>query len=317
MLDVQTLNVFVEAALAQNFSMASRRLHLSQPAVSLQIRNLEQHLGVELFERNGRRVTLTPAGKLLLPQAQGALRQLKQIEETMQGLQGVVIGDLSIACSTTVGKYILPRLVAGFRQQHPNVRVTINVMSRRAAVEWLLTSRADISVVSTRLQHSELEFEPFLEDHVVLIVPASHPWTDGRAVRPEELYNVPFIQRETTAGTYQVVAEALTAHGLDISQLQTVLTLASAEAIEMSVEAGIGAAFVSRLAAQRGLELGRVVEVSLQGMALTRTIYMVRHQRRPATPAQRAFWDFALHPASQPIRRLPAGGRMPATRENA
>jgi DNA-binding transcriptional LysR family regulator len=112
-----------------------------------------------------------------------------------------------------------------------------------------------------------------------------------------------------------VVAEALTAHGLDIGQLQTVLTLANAEAIEMSVEAGIGAAFVSRLAAERGLELGRVVEVPVQGMTLTRTIYMVRHQRRSSTPAQRVFWDFALHPACQPTRRLSAGSSLPKVGE--
>lgn len=310
MLDFQALNVFVEAALAQNFSVASRRLYLSQPAVSLQIRNLEKYLGMELFERNGRRVTLTDAGRLLLPQAQGILRQLKQIEETMRGLQGLVIGELSIACSTTVGKYILARLVAGFRQHHPEVRVTVNVMSRRAAVEWLLSNWAEIAVVSTHLQHSELEFQPFLEDHVVLIVPANHPWADRDSVRPQELLDTPFIQRETAAGTYQVVADGLAAHGFDISQLRTVLTLANAEAIEMSVEAGIGAAFVSRLAAERGLALGRVVEVPVQGMTLTRTIYIVRHQRRPAAQVQRVFWDFALDPANQAIRQIPSVSLM-------
>ncbi|MFN2168374.1 MAG: LysR substrate-binding domain-containing protein [Anaerolineae bacterium] len=310
MIECQTLQVFVEAAIAQNFTVASRRLHLSQPAVSLQIRNLEKHLGVALFKRSGRRVTLSEAGELLLPQAQDILRRLKQVEESMWALHGVVIGNLTIACSTTAGKYVLPRLVAGFRQLYPEVRVTVNVMSRRAATEWLLTSRADISVVSTRLQQCELDFQPFLQDHVVLIVPAGHPWSDGRAVRAEELCETPFIQRESAAGSYQVVAEALTARGLDIANLQSVLTLANAEAIEMSVEAGIGAAFVSRLAAERGLELGRVCEVPVQDMTLTRTIYMVRHQRRPATPAQGAFWDFALNPASQPIRRLPAGSAL-------
>ncbi len=305
MLNLHELNVFVEAAQAQNFSVAARRLYLSQPAVSLHIRNLEKQLGVELFQRNGRNIALSEAGKLLLPLAQQMLRDAKRLEETMSGLLGKVIGRLSIACSTTVGKYVLPRLVAGFRTRYPDVAVEINVMSRRAAVERLLEGRAEIAVVSTRLNHHDLEFAAFLTDEVVLIAPPDHPWAVGRAVTPQELLTVPFIMREPTAGTYEVLAEGLAAHGLGIEELQVVLTLANAEAIEMSVEVGIGVAFVSRLAAARGLALGKVVEAPVTGMPLARTIYMVRHQRHASTPLQQAFWDFAFDPVNEPIRRLP------------
>ncbi|MGC8782153.1 MAG: LysR substrate-binding domain-containing protein, partial [Anaerolineae bacterium] len=210
-------------------------------------------------------------------------------------------------CSTTVGKYVLPRLVAGFRRKYPDVCVNVHVMSRRAAVDRLLEGRAEVAVVSTRLQHQDLEFRLFLEDQVVLIVPADHPWADGRTVTPEMLLTVPFIMRESTAGTYEALAEGLAQHGLNIERLQVVLTLANAEAIEMSVEAGIGVAFVSKLAAARGLALGKVVAVPVEGMALKRLIYMVRHQRHPDSPLQQAFWDFAFDPANEPIRRLPMG----------
>jgi DNA-binding transcriptional LysR family regulator len=271
----------------------------------LQIANLEKRLGLELFQRNGRSIVLSEAGNILLPLAQEALRSVKHIEETMSGLKGVMIGELPIACSTTVGKYILPRLVAGFRSKYPDVRVTVHVMSRRAAVEWLLGGRAEIAVVSAKPIHSEVEIAPFLEDQVILIVPPDHPWADRRTVAPADLLTMPFIMREATAGTYEVVAEGLAAHGHNISQLQSVLSLANAEAIEMSVEAGIGAAFISRMAAARGIALGRVVEVPVQGMTLNRTIYMVRHQRLTATPLQRAFWECAFDPANEAIRRLP------------
>ncbi len=307
MLNFHELNVFVEAALAQNFSVAARRLYLSQPAVSSQISQLEKQLGVELFRRNGRAIALSDAGKVLLPLAQETLRRVKQIEETMWSLKGMMIGNLSIACSTTVGKYILPRLVAGFQRRYPDVRVTVNVMSRRAALEWLLSGRAEIAVVSAKPNHGELEFAPFLEDQVVLIVPADHPWADGRTIMPEDLRLEPFILREATAGTHEVLAEGLSAHGMDISQLQSVLTLANAEAIEMSVEAGIGMAFVSRMAAARGMLLGRVAEVPVQGLMLKRTIYIARHQRLAVTPLQRAFWDHAFDPANEEIRRLSEG----------
>lgn len=306
MVNLHELNVFVEAALTENFSQAARRLYLSQPAVSLHIRNLEKQLGIALFQRNGRNIALSEAGKRLLPMAQDLLRQVKRMQETMWGLQGKIIGELSIACSTTVGKYILPRLVAGFRRQYPEVRVNVHVMSRRAAVEWLLEGRAEIAVVSTHLHHHDLDFQPFLEDRIVLIVPADHLWADGRTVTPEMLLTTPFIMREPSAGTYEVLAKGLTDHGLNVSQLQPVLTLANAEAIEMSVEAGIGAAFVSKLAAARGLALGQIVEAPIAGMNLSHTIYMVQHQRHAATPLRQAFWDFAFDPANEGIRRLTA-----------
>lgn len=257
MLNLHELNVFIEVAQAENFSMAARRFYLSQPAVSLHVRNLEQQFGAELFQRHGRNITLSAAGKRLLPLAQHILREAKRLEETMVSLQGKVIGRLSIACSTTVGKYVLPRLVAGLQARYPDVTVEINVMSRRAAIERLLESRAEIAVVSACLNHHDLEFTAFLTDEVVLIVPPEHPWAVGRPVQPQNLRTVPFIMREATAGTYE--AEGLAAHGLSIEDLPVVLTLANAEAIEMSVEAGIGAAFVSRLAAARGLALGKVI----------------------------------------------------------
>ncbi len=305
MLNLHELNVFVEAAQVENFSVAARRLYLSQPAVSLHVRNLEQQFGVELFQRNGRNITLSEAGKVLLPLAQQVLYNAKRLEETMMGLRGRVIGRLSIACSTTVGKYVLPRLVAGFRSCYPDVAVEINVMSRRAALDWLLEGRAEIAVVSTHLSHHDLEFAPFLTDQVILIVPPGHSWAGGQTVTPQDLRTVPFILREVTAGTYEVLAEGLAAHGMSIGELQVVLTLANAEAIEMSVEAGIGVAFVSRLAAARGLALGKVIEVPVAGMQLSREIYMVRHRRRPSTPLQQTFWDFAFAPINEPIRKMP------------
>jgi DNA-binding transcriptional LysR family regulator len=120
------------------------------------------------------------------------------------------------------------------------------------------------------------------------------------------LLDEPFIMREPTAGTYDVLVKGLTACGLSVDELQVVLTLANAEAIEMSVEAGIGVAFVSRLAAARGLALGRVVEVPVAGMALSRSIYMVRRQQGAGTPLQQAFWDFAYAPENEDIRRIAA-----------
>lgn len=304
MLSLHELNVFVEAAHARNFSLAARRLYLSQPAVSVLIGNLEKQLGLELFDRKGRSIQLSEAGRILLPLAQQCLRDAKSIEETMAGLKGRLVGELVIACSTTSGKYILPRLVAGFRRKHPDVRVAISVMSRRAALDAVLDGRAETAVISAFTSHAELGCQEFLKDRIVLIVPADHEWADGRTVCPEDLLTQPFIMREESAAAHEMLAEGLARRGMDLAGLPVVLTLANDEAIEMSVEASIGVAFVSRLAAAHGLALHRVVEVPVEGLDFQRPIYIVRHHRRLSTPLQKAFWDFALAPENDTIRKI-------------
>ncbi len=304
MINLQELSVFVEAALAQNFSEAARRLYLTQPGVSVHIGNLEKQLGVELFHRNGRSIRLSEAGRILLPLAQACVRDVKNIEETMGSLHGRVIGELVIACSTTVGKYILPRLVAGFRPRYPEARVAINVMPRRAAIDAVLEGRAETGVVSALVSHADLMYHQFLQDHIVLIVPADHSWADGRRVRPEDLLGQPLIMREASSSTHELLIEEFARRGLDSTRLNVLLTLANDEAIEMSVEAGLGVAFVSRLAAAHGTALKRVVEVPVEGIDFSRSIYLVRHRRHPSTPLMQAFWEFALAPENDTIRGI-------------
>jgi DNA-binding transcriptional LysR family regulator len=256
---------------------------------------------------------LSDAGKVLLPMAQQLLLQAKHIEEAIWGLQGMVIGQLSMTCSTTVGKYLLPRLIAGFRTQYAEVQVSVDVAGRRDAMDSLLDGSADLAVVSSHLVHRDLEYQPFVEDQVVLVVPCDHPWADGRTVKPENLLEYEHILREPTAGSYEVLSNGLADHGLNIADLRVAMTLGNAEAVEMSVEAGLGVAFVSRFVASRGVMLGRIAEVPVEGMALTRLIYMVRHVRRAATAPQQAFWDFAFDPAHEEMRLLPDLNSGPGT----
>ncbi len=305
MLNIHELNVFVEAAEVENFSIAAHRLYLSQPAVSLQIRNLEKQLGVDLFRRNGRNVSLSDAGKVLLPMAQDLLRQTRHVEEAMWGLQGLVIGEVSIACSTAVGKYLLPGVIAGFRRHFTEVQVMVKVVNRRMAADWLIAGRAEIAVVSREMAHRDLELRPLLEDQIILIVPADHPWADGRTIVPTDLLTVPLIMDDAAADSYEVLDEGLAANGMSVADLRPVMTLGSAEAIAMAVEAGIGAAFIPRIVAARGLALGCMREVPIRDLPLQRTICLARNVRRVATPPEQAFWDFTFDPANESIRLLP------------
>ncbi len=301
MLELYELNVFVHAAEALNFTTAAEQLHVSQPAVSQQIQNLERRLDTLLFNRSGRNISLTEAGEVLLPLAREILNFSTHIQETMASLHGKLTGRLEIACSTSAGKYLLPHLIARFRQQHPDVRVTVSVCGPTTAVDWVCEGRSQLGVLSSEAACKDVEYRHFFTDEAVLVVPAQHPWASRSSVIPQELIGQPFIMREETAGTQRIMQAGLLEHDIRLQDLDTVMELGNAEAIEASVEAGIGIAFVSRMVAKRCIEAGYVAEVPVEGLRLKRDLYMIRHSRRAQTRVQAAFWDFVQLPENAPL----------------
>jgi DNA-binding transcriptional LysR family regulator len=301
MLDAHQVNVFLTAAETLNFTLAARRLHMTQPSVSEHIRGLEHHFGTTLFIRAGRRLKLTDAGQALVPLAREVVGLSVQVEETMVSLKGEIHGHLTVGCSTTPGKYLLPGLLARFMRRHPRVRATCNVTERAATLQMLCQGQVQLALSSAAETGRDLEFRRFIVDPVVLIAPLDHPWARRGCVSPNELLNAAFILREEGSGTITAVREGLPQVGLSLDQLRPVLTLGNSEAIAMAVEEGIGAGFVSSLVATK-LFHGRVAIVPVQGLALSQDIYMVRHARRPATAAMTAFWNFIHDPANAPAQ---------------
>lgn len=292
MFSLDSLRVFVVAAETENFSRAARRLHMSQPAVSQHIQALEKHLGISLFERHGRRIRLSPEGEALLPLARDLLRASKHMEEVAFTLSGKIVGHLVVGCSTASGKYVLPRLLAMYRQKYPLVKVTVRVAPREQVVEWLLAGEADMGIMSARPQRRRLHYRRFFEDEIVLVVPVHHPWAERISISPHELYRERYVMREPTSGTYMAVKEALDLVGMDVEQLETVLTLGNSEAVIMAVEEGIGLGFVSRVAAERCVALGRVRILPIEGVTMKRWLYLAYSSGLPNTPALHAFCQF-------------------------
>jgi DNA-binding transcriptional LysR family regulator len=294
MIELTELRVFMAAAEERSFSKAAVRLHLSQSAISQTIQSMEKDFGVELFVRHGRSVWLSEAGQALLPLAKEVLGSSRLLEEAMNSIQAQVSGELVIGCSTTSGKYLLPNLVANFRREYPDVHVRIIIMSRDEVVARILDERFPIGVVSKRIDSHEIEHQPLFEDRVILIVPPDHAWGEYGKALPSDIIDQPLILREDNAGTTEVMLEGLAQHGINQDMLNVVLEIGNSEAIEMAVEEGNGIAFVSELAAARGLALGRVRKVEIEGMELRRMIYITRNLRHPLTRAQDRFWNFAL-----------------------
>lgn len=302
--NINDLKVFLVACETKNFSQAGRQLHLSQPAISQTINNLEKHFGTKLFLRQGRSIYLTEIGQALRPMARELVAAARRMEESVFSLQGEVVGEFEIGCSTASGKYLLPGLIARYRRIFPLVRINVLVSSRNSIIKQLISGEVALGISSRRIDHRELEYKDFFTDEVILIVPANHPWTKFRRVYPDDLLDEPMILREESAGTIEVLKKGLLEHDISFDMLNVVLGLGNAEAIEIAVEEGIGVAFISRLAAKRGLEMGKIVEVEVESMSLFRKIYLARNQRFPSTRAQSGFWDFVLQPEVDLIEQV-------------
>ncbi len=307
MLDAHQLNVFLTAAKTLNFTAAARLLHMTQPSVSQHIQALEQHFDTSLFFRSGRHLRLTDAGAALLPLAQEMVSISEHIEEKMDSLRGEVHGHLMVGCSTTVGKYVLPFILAAFLRQYPHVEASCFVTPRMAAVQMLCEGEVHIALASSREFCKDVEFQKFIEDEVVLIADLDHPWAARSAIEPEDLLTAQFILREPGSGTKEVLDAGLQSLGMTLDQLDTKLTLGNSEAIALAVQEGIGVGFVSRMVVNR-LVMNKVAIVPIAGLSLKQDIFIGQHTGRPGTTAQTAFWRFVTDPDNPVLDEISAIG---------
>jgi DNA-binding transcriptional LysR family regulator len=308
MLDLESLHIFTVAAETENFTRSAQRLHLSQPAVSQHIQALEQQLGLELFVRNGRRISLSPAGEALLPLVQDLMRTCRQVEDAAHALAGEVAGQLTLGCSTSSGKYLVPRILARLRERYPLVRAAVKVGPRSQVLDWLQAGVVDVAVTSDRVQRAGLHFRRFFEDEIVLIAPGDHPWALRRSIAPKELYQERFVLRESSSGTQMTLIDTLDQFGVDYDRLETVLVLDNSEAILMAVEEHIGLGFVPKVTAQRHLTASRIKIVEIDGVAMKRWLYLVDNAQVAHSPAANAFWAFMDEQATLADIRPPQSG---------
>lgn len=292
-LNLQELVIFLEAADTGSYSKAGRRLHISQPAISQNIHSLEKRFGAELFVRHGRRMQLSDAGQILVPIARELIAHSKRLEETMSSLEGEVVGEINIGCSTASGKYLLLGLIARFREAFPKVRINVLVGDRRRVTNWLRDGNVQLGISSRRIEFRDFDNQLFFTDEINLIVPAGHPWASFGEIHPDDLLDEPLILREEGSGSRDVLFEQLRQRDITPEMLNVAMILGNSEAIELAVAERIGVAFISHLSAARGLELGRVVKVQVQGLNLSRDILMVCNRSIPNTRAVTEFWNFA------------------------
>jgi DNA-binding transcriptional LysR family regulator len=293
MLDPDQLRIFLVAAQTLNFSKAAEQLHMSQPSVTQHIQLLEAHFNTPLFIRSGRRVVLSDTGLALIQLARQMVSLSLRTDAIIDSLSKQIHGQLTIACSTTPGKYLLPVLLADFLQKYPMVQARCDVHPRSLAVELLEKGKVHFAVSNSLAEFDQnIEFQKFLSDPVVLIAPLSHPWALRGEIEPEELLSSRFIFREEASGTFRSIRAGLANLGININDLQTNLTMGNSEAIAIAVQSNVGVGFVSQMVVKHMVE-GRVAIIRVRGLEICQDVYLCRHRFQPFGSLQNAFWEFA------------------------
>jgi LysR family transcriptional regulator, transcriptional activator of the cysJI operon len=292
-MDTRQLAAFCAVVERKSFSHAAERLGVTQPAVSLQIRSLEQRFGRQLLDRSGRRVEPTEAGLRLYASAQRLLQAEEQmLEELESDDEGVVTGALDLGASTGPGGSVVPVLLCEFQERNPDVRARLSVSDTQTVVAQVADRELELGVVGAGRRHRGVTFEPFFRDEVALAVPASHPFA-GKTVTLEQLRTEPLIVMQEGAGVRQVIEDELRKTGTRLRDLDVRLELGLQESVRSAVLAGHGVTFISRLAIESDLATGLLATARVRGLDPVREIFLARATGRTETRAARAFVDFA------------------------
>lgn len=292
-MNFKQLEAFVRVTELQSFTRAAKQLYMSQPAISFQIKALEEDLKVTLFQRNEKKVTLTEAGQLLYPEAKKMLGHYSKIKAGLDAIRGLKAGRLSIGASTIPGEYLLPGYIGRFRRKYPGIHISLRVAGSGEVIAWVQERDIDIGVVGKAVNKENLSFTKWVDDELVLIAPPGHRWS-GKVIEAKELLTERIIFREEGSGTRQSMWEILDRHGVDCQQIQVEMELGSTRAVISAVQAGIGMGFVSRLAAADVLETGRVQETKLLGVDMRRSFFLARYSPEIVNYATAAFQELLL-----------------------
>jgi DNA-binding transcriptional LysR family regulator len=289
------LTVFRKVAEQLSFRKAAEELYLTQPAVSLQVKALEEDLGVALFDRSGSQVRLTAAGNALLEYAERSGRLLDEATHAVAAFSGTQSGALTLGASTTIAQYVLPRLLSGFCAAHPRVSPTLTSGNTEEIVKAVEEEKIALGFIEGPPRSRDLTLTPFLEDELVLLAPAAGEWAERTEIAPQELAGAPLLMRERGSGTRHIVELALERQHIRRSALKVVMELDSTEAIKSAVEAGLGVGFVSRWAIAKDARFGSAFRmVEIKGVRFRRHFVLVSRKASELSGPAAEFRNYVL-----------------------
>ncbi len=294
-LTLQQLKLFEAVARNSSFTRAAEEMCLTQPAVSIQVKRLEEQVGLPLFEQVGKKIFMTTAGRELYGASRDILARVSELAGAVEDLKGVVKGRLQLAMVSTT-EYFMPRLLGAFLQQFPEVEPRLKFTNRANVVQRLLNNDDDFVVMGQIPEGNQLESSPFLENVLVVVAPPKHPLAGQTNVSLEQLSHERFLSREQGSGTRMVFERELVRHGLTI---EPYIELGSSEAIKQGVMAGLGIGILSLHSLTLELTAGALVVLNVEGFPQRRRWYAVHLKGKRLSLVARTFLEFILNESEQ------------------
>lgn len=286
------LQVFHAVARQLSFTKAAEVLFMTQPAVTFQIKQLEEHFNTRLFDRGHGRISLTPAGDLVLQYAEKILGLSGEMDVRLSEMTGEVGGSLLVGASTTIAEFLLPRILGEFKSKYPNVRPRLIVANSESIETRVAEHTIDIGFIESTSHQPNLQSEACCEDELQVICSPKFPLARLKEITPAQLIEHPFVSREPGSGTREFTEVYLRKHGVDIDHMQPVMELGSPLALLEVVETGVGYAVASRTSVMKALRLGDLVSIPLKPR-LTRRLSMVYPKEKFRSRLVTAFVEFA------------------------
>lgn len=288
---LRQLRVFEAVARHLNYTRAAEELFLSQPAVSMQVKQLEDTLGQPLFEKMGKKVYLTDAGREVWRYSQSITNQLNEMEIVMQEMTGLQHGKLTLTVASTAN-YFVPTLLGVFKQRHQGVRISIDVTNRENLLKSLAANSTDFAIMGQPPEGLGLEAHSFLDNPLVVLAPIDHPLAHQRKIPLQRLCEETFIERELGSGTRAAHERFFTEHGGQ--SFKETMEMNSNEAIKQAVQAGLGLGVLSIHTLEAELKLKRLAVLDVAGFPIMRNWYIVHRQGKRFSGIAQAFKDFVL-----------------------
>lgn len=277
---LQQLRILKAIATEKNFTKAAELLHISQPSLSKQIKILEENLDVSLINREHNKISLTESGKVFLQYSERILALCEESCRALIDLKNGERGNLTVGASQTIGIYLLPRVLALFAQNYPQINLKVQVNSTRIIAKNVLNRDIDIAVVGGEIPNDlkkNLTVEKFVEDEFSLIIAKSHPFATKKKITREDLYHLNFITLNSNSTIRKFIDNILMQNQIETKQLKIIMQLNSIEGIKTAVSLGLGAAFVSSSAIEKEIELNKIEILKIENIHITRTLYIINN----------------------------------------
>lgn len=286
------LRVFCTVAETKSFSKTSEIIHLTQPAVSLQIQALEEKYETKLFDRSSSTVTLTPPGEVLYKYAKEILTLYASAEKAIGKHTGLLKGSLTVGAGSNIGNYILPSVITDFKNIHSKIKIYLIVGNSKRVIELLNSGNIDIGLLEGDVSKQKMPVKKLLSDELLLIVAPNHPWSKKKEVSISELVKEPFLFREAGSGTRQIIEKFLNRYGITVNDMKISAILGSTEAIKDAVENGLGVSIISRWAARKESKYGTLRLLSLKEEKMARDFSLIVNKNSVQSNALEEFVSF-------------------------